>query len=179
MKKIVITFGLISGTIVASIMGIGAYLSHGCSESSSSEVLGYTSMILAFSLIFVAVKTFRDKFSGGFVSFGKAFLIGLYISLIASTMYVGCWAIEYKYVFPDFMDQYSAQSVKKIKASGASQETIDAKIKEMQGYKDMYKNPVFFTLMTYAEILPVGLLVSVICAFILKKREKENLVPGN
>ena len=177
MKKIAIIYGLISGAIVSGSMAVSMIL-FGCHDSNTqaSEVIGYTSMILSFSLIFVAVKIFRDKHNGGEVTFGKAFFIGLYISLIASTMYVAVWAIEYKYVFPDFMEKYATNVINEIKSSGASQAKMDAKVKEMAMYRDMYKNPLFFTLLTYMEIFPVGIIVSLICALILKRKKKETLV---
>ncbi len=178
MKKIVLTCGLIAGAIVTAIMAISISF-FDKNHTESSEILGYASMILSFSLIFVGVKIFRDRHNGGSVTFGKAFLIGLYISLIASTIYVVVWALEYKYVFPDFMDNYSACMVSKAKASGASPEKIDAQIKQLAMYRDMYKSPIFFTLMTYAEILPVGLVISLIAALILKKKNKANLSAAN
>jgi hypothetical protein len=173
MKKTVLTYSLLSGAIITAIMGISAYWysSHPDFEFKFGEIIGYGSMILTFSMIFVAIKAFRDKFNNGEVSFGKAFLIGLYISLIASTVYVAVWALEYHYLYPDFMEKYAAHAVAELKASGMPQDKMDAKLKEMAGYRDMYKNPIFFTLMTYAEILPVGIVVSLICALILKKKK--------
>src|SRR5262245_54442941 len=100
MKKIVIICGLIAGVIGSVLMGIGvSFLDK--NHPHTSQVIGYTSLLLSVSLIFVGIKMFRDKYNGGVVSFGKAFLIGLYISLIASTIYVVVWALEYKFIFPD------------------------------------------------------------------------------
>jgi hypothetical protein len=170
MKKTVIVCGFVSGAIVSGMMAIGLALGTCDADFKYSELVGYTSMILAFSLIFAGVKMYRDKHNGGVVSFGKAFTIGFLISLIASTIYVAVWAVEYKYLVPDFMEKYSAHMVRKVKASGISQDKMDAQFKEMLKYKEMYKNPLFFTLMTYAEILPVGILVSLISALILKRK---------
>src|ERR1051325_8248852 len=108
MKRIVIVCGLISGCIVSALMGISIFVSNEHPDYSTGMFIGYAAMVLAFSLIFIGVKMFRDKYNGGVVSFGKAFLVGLYITLIASTIYVATWALEYKYVFPDFMEKYSA-----------------------------------------------------------------------
>lgn len=169
MKKIVITCGLISGTIAATTMAIGMSMCASDPNFEHSMVVGYASMVLAFSLIFVAIKSYRDKQNGGVVSFGRAFSIGLLISLIASTMYVLTWAIMYNYFLPDFMETYSAQMIKTAEKSGDQmklKETLD-NVKMM---KDMYKSPLMFTLMTYAEIFPVGLIVSLIAAAILKKK---------
>ena len=170
MKKVVLICGLIAGAIVCGMMAVGTTLCMQNAGYKSSEVIGYSSMILAFSLVFVGIKMFRDKYNGGTVTFGRAFLVGLYISLIASTMYVAAWAIEYNYIFPDFMEKYGAHMVENAKSSGKSQAAIDETIKQMATYREMYKNPIFFTLLTYAEILPVGLVVSLLSALILKRK---------
>jgi hypothetical protein len=172
MKKIVIVCGLISGGIVSALMGIGILVINEEKAYNTSMIIGYASMLLAFSLVFVGIKMFRDKHNGGVISFGKAFLMGVYISLIASTIYVAAWAVEYKYVFPDFMDKYAARTIREVKASGATEAQVAEKLKQMDMYRDMYKNPLFFTVMTYAEILPVGIIVSLIAALILKRKNK-------
>ncbi len=157
MRKIAIIWGLISGAIVSSMMAISAAHCAGNPDYKNSEYVGFASMTLAFSLIYVGIRVFRDRYNGGIISFGKAFRLGMYIALIASTMYVLVWAIEYNYVFPDFMEKFSTHAINELKASGAAQAKIDAKMKEMAMYRNMYKNPVLFTLLTYAEILPLGL----------------------
>ena len=108
MKKNVIVYGLISGVAIAvwTVISIGYCYSSGSFEGSM--VLGYGAMLLAFSLIFVGVKNYRDKYNGGIISFGKAFTMGLYIALIASTIYVLAWMIDYYVFIPDFMDKYTA-----------------------------------------------------------------------
>jgi NADH:ubiquinone oxidoreductase subunit K len=171
MKKIVITCGLIAGAIGSVLMAIGLVFFEK-NQTGISQVIGYTSLLLSVSLIFVGIKKFRDKHNGGVVSFGKAFLIGLYISLIASTIYVVVWALEYKFIFPNFLDTYSAITIAKTKASGAGPEKMAEQLKELATYRDLYKNPVFFTLITYAQFLPGGLIGSLIAALILKRRNK-------
>ena len=169
MKKNILICGLISGIIVATFMVSVSMACYKNDDFESSMVLGYASMILAFSLIFVGVKNYRDKFNNGVVSFGKAFKIGLYISLIASTIYVVVWLVEYYLFIPDFMDKYTAHVMKEATREGASQAVLNEKSAEMSSYKEMYQNPVMVVLLTYTEILPVGLVVSLISALILKR----------
>jgi hypothetical protein len=171
MKKIVWVNGLIAGAIVTAMMLFSTYYHCVKGDFDNAEVYGYTSMILAFSFIFVGIKTYRDKYNNGTVSFGKAFLIGLFISLIASTCYVAAWQVDYHFFFPDFMDIYSARTIEKLKASGAGAAEIASKTKEMMEFKEMYKNPVFNVLITYVEILPLGILITLICSFILKRKQ--------
>jgi hypothetical protein len=135
-----------------------------------SMLVGYASMILAFSLIFVGIKNYRDKHNNGAISFGQAFKIGLFITLIASTFYVVTWMIEYHYFIPDFMEKYTAVTLEGLKKEGASQAEITEKTKEMAQYTEMYKNPVMVFFFTYLEVLPVGLLVTLICALLLKRK---------
>lgn len=168
MQRIILVYGLMSGLIVSAIMAISmlTFADHG----TGSMIVGYLSMLIAFAQIFVAVKTYREKHQNGTISFGKAFLIGLFIALIASTLYLITWAFVYHNYMPDFMDKYTAQMLEQEKAT-ATPAQLQAKVKEMNEFKEQYKNPFFFALMTYAEILPVGLIVSLITALILKRKK--------
>lgn len=173
MKKTILVYGLMSGAIVATIMLFSmGYFSHckGNIDYSTSMLIGYASMLLAFSLVFVGIRNYRDTYNGGVISFGKAFQIGILIVLIASTMYVIAWLIDYFFFMPDFMDNYSAHMLERLRASGVSQVEIDQETKKMANFAIMYKNPFFNAMMTYVEILPVGLIVTLISSFILKKK---------
>lgn len=170
MKKTIIVCGLIAGAIVSMTMLISTSLCYTSGDFEGSMVAGYASMILAFSLIYVAIKNFRDKINKGTVTFRKAFQIGLYISLIASSMYVLVWLVDYYLFVPDFMDKYSATMIEKVREEGSTLTEINKTVAEMDSYKEMYKNPLFVILLTYTEILPVGLIVSLICALILKRK---------
>ena len=174
MKKTILVCGLIAGLISTSIY-IGQMILGKADQMDfkNGMVYGYTLMILAFSFIFVGTKITRDKYDGGVISFGKAFRVGLYITLVASTIYVIVWLIDYYFFFPDFMEKYSAHIIGGLKASGASEAEITKQTTEMEKLTQMYKNPFFIVLMTYIEILPVGIIVTLISAWVLKKKKKE------
>jgi hypothetical protein len=174
MNKNILIYGLISGFVVSvSMLASVNYISHceGNVDYNQSLVIGYASMLIAFSMVFVGIRNFRDKFNGGVISFGKAFRIGLFIVLIASTIYVLAWLIDCFYFIPDFAEKYSAHSLEQLKATGATQAEIDKETLKAADFVRMYKNPFFNALMTYAEILPVGLIVTLISAFALKRKE--------
>jgi hypothetical protein len=144
----------------------------GSEGSSSSMAIGYATMIVSLSMIFFAVRSYRDNYSGGSITFGRGFLIGFYITIIASVFYVVGWKIYSAIALPDFADHYAKLMIDNLKKSGASEAAILAKTKEMAEWKQWYSNPVIEIAMTFLEIFPVGLLISVICAFILKRKPK-------
>lgn len=170
MKKIVLTFGLIAGLIASAFLVFSIAYCYSINSFEGNMLVGYASMLLSFSMVFVGIKNYRDKYNDGIISFGNAFKIGLYISLIASTMYVLTWLVDYYLFIPDFMDKFCEQALQKSRISGVSQAEMAIQTAEMDKYKEMYSTPIGVILLTYMEILPVGLVVSLISALILKKK---------
>lgn len=178
MKRNVTIYGLTAGTVVSIVMLFTVnYISHceGSVDYDTSMLIGYASMLIAFSLVFVGIRNYRDKYNEGVITFGKAFKIGILIVLIASTIYVIAWLINYYFFIPDFLEKYSAHMLDKLKESGASQIEIDKQTEEMAYFAKMYQNPFFNAMLTYAEILPVGLVVTLISSLILKRKTAKNL----
>ena len=177
MKKNIIVYGIIAGIVVSVLMLLSVNsISHseGNFDYNRSLLIGYASMLIAFSLVFVGIRNYRNKYNDGVMSFGTAFKIGIMIVVIASTIYVIAWLIDYFYFIPDFIDKYSAHMLDKLKASGASQMEIDTQTKEMADFATKFKNPFFNAMMTYVEILPVGLVVTLISSLILKRKSANN-----
>lgn len=170
MKKNILTYGLICGLIISVLMTVNLSMVSKSSNFDNGILIGYASMIIAFSLLFVGIKNYRDKYNGGVISFGKAFKVGFFITLIASTIYVLVWLLEEHFFFPDFMEKYTAYEINKLQASGISATKLATKTKKLEQAKEMYNNPGIKILMTYAEILPVGLVVTLISSLILKRK---------
>jgi hypothetical protein len=173
MKKNILIYGIIAGILVSVLMiSTVNYLSHceGNVDYDNSLVIGYASMLISLSLVFVGIRNYRDKYNGGVISFGKAFKTGMLIVLVASTIYVIAWLIDYFYFIPDFMDKYSVHVLDELKASGASEMEIEKQTKELAEFAVMYKNPFYNAMMTYVEILPVGLVVTLISSLVLKRK---------
>jgi hypothetical protein len=173
MKRNILIYGLTAGAIVSVVMlVITNYVSHceGSVDFDTSMLIGYASMLIAFSLVFIGIRNYRDKYNGGVISFGKAFKVGILIVLVASTIYVVAWLIAYFFFMPDFLEKFTSFELAQMKASGASQLEIDEKTRKMANFAGIYKNPFFNALMTYAEILPVGLVVTLISSLILKRK---------
>ena len=179
MKKNILIFGLIMGGILSFNM---VYMVNQCytrEDFSGNDVVGYAAMIAIFSFIFIAIRNYRNKYNDGVISFGAAFKMGALIALIAATMYVVTWLFYYYLFVPDFLDKYIPYVLKEATASGASQVELDQKIAEMEKFKGMYKNPLFVILVTYSEVFPVGLIVALISALILKKKANNQTLAMN
>ena len=169
MKKIVLIYGLIGGLIISVLMWLT--LGSGQHDFENGELIGYTTMVVALSTIFFGVKAYRDKHLGGRITFGKAFLLGLYIALVASTLYVASWMLLSATTGDYFMVQYYEHAKQEMESSNMPAEEMNAKLEEMQQFAELYKNPIVKIGFTYLEILPVGLLVSLLVAAILKRKE--------
>ena len=170
MKKNVFVYGLLSGICVAAFMSFSVAYCYSKSSFDGSMLLGYTAMLLSFSLIFVGVKNFRDQHNGSVITFGSAFLMSLYMALIASTLYVIGWMIAYYNFFPDFIEKLASYQLSPAKVSRMTPAEIAGIRGQMETFKEWYATPFGVAAATYMEILPVGLVVSLITALILKRK---------
>lgn len=168
MKKIVWSYGIIAG-LISTLGFIITVVNPKETDMATGMVYGFAAMLIGFSLLFIAVKNYRDKYSGGIITFGKAFKMGLYISLIASTVYVATWLITYYLFIPDFYEQYTQNYLEKMQASNLPQATIDENIKEMAEWNESYKNPLMIIFITYTEIIWIGVVIALIAAGVLKR----------
>lgn len=170
MSKTLLIYGVLSGAIISASMLVGMSMMSS-SGAESSMVIGYGIMLIPISLIFFGVKAHRNKNLGGDIKFGKAALAGLIITLIMTIFYIGTWEIYFSNN-PDVMNDYFNADIEKVKNSGLSQEKIEEIIKMKTEQKENYQtNSGFRMLMTFAEIFPFGLLITLISALILKKKK--------
>lgn len=171
MRSNVIKYGFIGGVIVSIVMSINMFnVDLEAIESGMAEYLGFAGIILSLTAIFFGIRKIRDVDNNGSISFGKAFLAGLYMALIASTLYVITWMFISELFMPEFADQYFNLEVEKIRESGLSEAEIEKQVKSMKDYMSMYENPTGKFFLTYIEIFPIGLLIALISAAILKKK---------
>ena len=169
MKKTVLTFGLIAGAIMAAMMFATLPFLHQIGFDKG-EIVGYTTMILAFMLVFFGIRSYRENVGGGQITFGRAFAVGILIALVACVCYVVAWEIIYFQFMPDFADKYASYIIEKVRTSGATQQVIDAKLEQMKSLKAMLDNPFINAAMTFVEPFPVGLIITLISAAILRKK---------
>ncbi|WP_373060949.1 DUF4199 domain-containing protein [Gemmatimonas sp.] len=133
-------------------------------------IVGYTTMVLAFLLIYFGVRTYRDTAGGGSVTFGRAVKVGALIALISSSCYVATWQVRYFNFMPDFSAKLSARTLGKARAAGESEAAISKTRKEMEKFAVMYQNPAINATITFLEPLPVALIMTLVSTGLLSRR---------
>jgi hypothetical protein len=171
MKRTILIFGLISGAISSLMMVSTLPFLHKIGTAKGA-IVGYTAIVLSFMLVFFGIRSYRENVGNGEITFGRAFFVGIGITLISCAFYVATWEIIYFKFMPDFMDNYGSHAIEKLRAAGATAEVIQAKINEFNQLKENYKNPVYNSALTFLEPFPVGLLITLISAGILRKKRK-------
>ena len=172
MLKTIAVFGGIAGAILSVMMAVQVAFFEDIGFDRG-EVIGYTSIVLAFLLIFFGIRSYRDNVAGGSVSFGRAFSVGVLIAFVASLCYVATWQVIYFNFASDFVTKYQAHTIEKARASGESQAAIDKRVADNQRFNELYKNPAINAAITLIEPFPIGLLVALVSAGILRRRESE------
>jgi hypothetical protein len=137
----------------------------------NGEWLGYTTMVIALSLVFFGVKSYRDNHSGGVITFWNGLKVGMLITLVASLIYALSWEITYNTMKGDFLKLMNEKSIEKMKKEGASETSMAEAQKKMEDFGVMYKNPVFRFALTLIEIAPVGIVISLLSAGLLRRKE--------
>jgi Protein of unknown function (DUF4199) len=166
MKKIVLTYGLISGVIAAVLLVAQVPFMDG---SSKALIVGYTTIVLSALLIFFGVRSYRENVGDGKISFGRGFAVGILIALLSAAGYVAAWEVVY-YSSPGIADHVFDQQVEELKAKGAPQAEIDSAAAQAESFKKLYANPFVNAAFTFIEPFPVGVLMTLLSAAILRRK---------
>ncbi len=177
-RKTIVKFGLMSGAISTAMMLVTIPFIDRIGDKG--ELVGYTAIVVSFLFVFFGIRSYRDNVAGGTITFGRAFSVGILITVISCLCYVATWEILYfkMHFMAGFMDQYVAVSIDRLKASGASPETVQAEVVRMNNFKRLYQNPLFNAAITFVEPFPVGLIMTVMSAAILRKKPTPGVPAG-
>jgi hypothetical protein len=163
-------YGAVSGAIVVGVIIAGMLYAGGVGggHATSSLWFGYLIMILALSMIFLAIREYRNKKLGGVIKFLPAFGLGLLVAVIAGVVYVAAWETFLQTTHYPFMENYTAAMIEAKRAAGVTGAELEAYVAEMEQMKASYADPLFRLPMTFIEIFPVGLIIALISAAILR-----------
>ena len=172
MKNNVWKYGLLSGLALAISMAVTVPFEHRIGARWAMAV-GYTIMVLSFLIVFVGVKHYRDSERGGFITFGRALAAGSLMMLISCACYVGMWEVMVATVEKNFAHDYTASMVKQAQNSGLQGAALEARIAEAHKFEVMYSNPLYRMSMTLLEPLPVGIVMALVTAGILRRKPED------
>lgn len=175
MAPIILIYGLIGGTIIAILSWVlWSVCMQDLIDLDRGQLLGYASMVIALSMIFFGIKSYRDNRSGGVIKFWKAVQIGLLITTVCSLMYVASGEVI-SAMYPGFtqkvFDKFVEHETGKLARAGAAAEEIEKKRAEMSEMVKIWENPFTRFGIYMIEIWPVGLIITFISAAILRKKE--------
>ena len=165
MKRLILIYGSIAGFIIIVTMILSLEIGHG------HVWLGYLIMFIAFSLIYVGVKRYRDETLGGVITFATALLMGLGISAIASVVYVAIWELYLALTDYQFIDAYASSMIEAARLDGGSEAEIARATSVAENFRTQYLNPLYRLPMTAMEVFPPGLLVSLGSAIVLRNHK--------
>ena len=169
MKKVVITFGLLSGAVSAGLMTISMLFSDRIGFDRGL-VIGYTVIVVSLLFVYFGIRSYRDNVLGGRLSFGRGVMVGLLITVISCLCYVAAWQVLYLNFMPDFAAKYTTYMADNVRAAGGGEAEVAKAMKQGEDLKKLLDDPLMSSAMTFIEPFPVGVLVTLISAAILKKR---------
>jgi len=167
MFRTILVYGAISGTIIIATMIAGLALASG-EGSTGSQWFGYLTMLVAFSLIFVGIKRYRDNVLGGVIKFWPAFGMGLGIAAVAGVFYVIGWEISLHMTDFAFVETYREGMEKAYRAKDLADDVLAKKLAGLDEMMVNYMNPFFRMPMTFLEPTPVSLVVALVSAALLR-----------
>jgi hypothetical protein len=159
-------YGAIAGAIAIAV--ITASIAVESLSHLQSQWFGYLVMLAALTLLFAGVTRYRDVDCGGVIGFGRALALGLGIAVVAGLVYVAGWEAYLATTDGDFMADYAASTIADMRAAGASEAEIAATEAQMAQAIEWYRQPLLRMLITFSEIFPVGLLVALASALVLR-----------
>lgn len=168
MGRTILTYGAIAGLIVGTPLFAMMVIGGGQTLIEGGMLLGYTIMLVALSLVFLAIKRQRDAEGGGVIRFWPALKVGLGVSFIAAICYVVAWEAALAATEADFIGLYTESLIADERAKGAGPAAIAKLRADMAVMAQSYANPLYRIPLTMTEILPVGILVSLVSAALLR-----------
>ncbi|MFM6984487.1 MAG: DUF4199 domain-containing protein [Chitinophagaceae bacterium] len=172
MKRIVLINGALASVMASLWLALSIFVATD-KILDLGMFIGFSTMTLAFVFVFIAIAQYRNNVNGGYISFGKAFQIGFLVTLMASTVYVLVWLIDFQFFNQDFMAKYNEAVLNKMRLKGVSAVELAKKAKVMAEEAYIYNNSIWVRIgYTYLEILPLGTLITAIAALVLKRKNK-------
>ncbi len=168
MLRTILVYGAIAGLIVGVPLSVLTLTMSGQTMMHYGMLIGYLVMLVGLSAVFLGIKHHRDADLGGVITFWAALALGLGISFVAGVIYVIAWEVSCALAHADFAATYARAMIAEQQAKGVSGPALARFKAEMEQFKVQYANPLYRWPETFAEIFPVGVIVSLVSAGLLR-----------
>ncbi|MBL7840525.1 MAG: DUF4199 domain-containing protein [Cyclobacteriaceae bacterium] len=172
MRKIVLVYGTIAGIVLGAMLFVTAPLfDSGVLNFDNGMYVGYATMVVSLSLVFFGVKSYRDNQQKGRITFWKAFQVGIFICLLASLLYALSWEVAYHTVSKGFTEEMSVHYERQIRKEAKSEAEMKKELESSKQLMELYdRNPVVRFGFTVIEVLPVGVVITLLTALLLRRK---------
>ncbi len=149
-------YGAILGSILVVLSLIGYVFN--LQNATILQILNYFALGM---LLYYGTKVLRDKYQGGYITYGRSLASGFLISLFAGIIVSFFVLIYLKWIDPATMETIKMQSQKIMIEKGYPEEQIEMSLK--------YISPNIFAIGTIFSFAFWGFVLSLIAAFLLKR----------
>ncbi|HWB28221.1 MAG TPA: DUF4199 domain-containing protein [Chitinophagaceae bacterium] len=172
MKKAFLRYGLLSGAFIVVLFTLDMSV---LGSFGVSEVAGYISIVLSLCFVYFGLRYFRDKQNNGVLTFGQGIKLGLLITLIPSTCFGAFDLVYVRFFNPDFYDKYTESQIARLKATVPAAE-FETKAAAMREQMKFWSQPWADFLLMFLTVAAIGVIITVLSAFILKRKAAEKTV---
>jgi len=164
MTKTVLRYGLYSAAFLVALFSFNMWVGH----FGTTMLAGYITMVLSLSFVYFGLRYYRDKQNNGVLGFGQGLKLGMLITL-APSIFIGLFDMAYiKFFNPDFYQKYTEQAVAQLKA-GVPPAQFEAKAAALRESMAFMSQPWVDFLFMFTQVAAIGLIITVISTFILKR----------
>ncbi len=168
MKKLILKNGLYATLVVVGIHVV-FWIASDHENYTLGELVGYASMILSMSFVFLGMREYKLNEKNGTLSFTEGLKVGTLIALIPSAGFALYDLFYVKFLDPDFYKKYSANYLKELEEKLSKEEYIKAAA-DMEANMALFTNPAFQFLVMFATVFVIGFIISLISSIILRTK---------
>lgn len=163
-KKTLNSFALTNGVYLGVILIIFSLIGYVADFSTTSWV-NYLSYVMVIGMLIYALKTYRDKESGGFISYGRSLGLGTLIGLYSSILLAVYTFVFFQYFDPAELQKILVEAENNMLDQGMS----DRDVETAMSFTRMMTNPPVMAAFTVIGFTFWSFIFSLIISIFVKK----------
>lgn len=176
MRKTVLANGLAAGALLSVMFVATNYFIEEKNNPSLASTIGNILLMASLSMVFFAIRNVRDKVNKGHISFNMAFRAALLVILTATLFYTVtkstyAFVIDKGYVERSIERTIQAETQSISSSKELKEAEKQKKIEAFTSNMNDLRTPYAFVITSVLEFFPMGLVISILCAALMKRPE--------